>query len=444
MCAVAFYNRFPLTYPDAGTYLENALAIAHGRAPWIFYRPVIYGAFLVPFATPPTIWLVPLAQGFLTALVVDLALRTASVSLSTRGFLTLVAGLTAFTSLPWISGQLMPDAFTAPLVLLGFVVVWDDGRFSVRERWIVGALTTLAIGCHLSHFPLYAILVVAAITIRLLLDRQLRVRARLVPVVLRAFAPMAAAAALVVGSNYYAHRTPVLSRSSALFALGHLVGDSLAQRYLARACPTQRYLLCSELSSLHANLDWFLWDPEGTWQQYKPRVEHGDSTFLREAPAIVAGTLRQEWPNAIRTALRTTVVQLGTFGARPGDFAYSNTVDKAMARLGPGTLRAYRASRQVEHYLPLEAATRVQYAAVVIGALVVLGYLSMLRGRGNARITGLVATTAVGVAVNALVMASLAMVQPRYQSRVVWLVPLIAGISALQVVRARRGTSVTT
>src|SRR5437667_7818 len=53
-CVVALYNHFPLTYPDTGGYFENAFALAHGRAPWFFYRPLTYGAFLMPFATPLT------------------------------------------------------------------------------------------------------------------------------------------------------------------------------------------------------------------------------------------------------------------------------------------------------------------------------------------------------------------------------------------------------
>jgi hypothetical protein len=436
-CIIALYNQFPLTYPDAGSYLENAVAIAHWRAPWFFYRPLVYGSLLVPFSTPQTIWLIPLAQGFLAALVVDLTLRAAAVPLSTWGFLVLFAGLSAFTSLPWISGQIMPDVFTGVTILLCFVFVWGDERLTNRERWMVGALLALAIGCHLSHLPLYGILVVATLTGRMLMDRASRSWRRFVPLALRAIAPLLVAAGLLIGSNYYFRRAPVLSRSSALFALGHMVGDSLAQRYLARVCPTQQYLLCSERASLRANLDWFLWHPDGPWQRHEPEVQRGDSTFLHEAPAIVAGTLRQEWPVAIRTSLRTTVTQLKTFGTDPGDFAFSHSVDKALARFGPRTLRAYLASRQVQNSLPLEAASRLQYVVVGMGVLVLLGCLPALRGGALAPMRALIATVFLGVAFNALVMASLAMVQPRYQSRVVWLVPLVGVMAALQVVRAR-------
>ena len=437
-CVAALYNRFPLTYPDSGNYLENAWAIVHWRAPWFFYRPLAYGAFLTPFGTHQTIWLIPVAQGLIIAFVVDLTLRTAAVPLSTRGFLALFAGLSVFTSLSWFSGQIMPDVFTGVVILLCFVSVWGRALQTPAERWAVGALLTLAIACHLSHFPLYGMLVAATLIGRLLVDRaSLDWRGHL-PVVFAAVAPLVAAAGLVIGSNYYFHRTPVLSRSSSLFALAHLTGDGLAQRYLARVCPIRRYLLCSEPSSLRPDLDWFLWDSDGPWKRHEPEVQRGDSTFLREAPAIVAGTLRQEWPAAVRASLEDMIVQLGTFGIHPGELAFSGSVADAMGRLGPGTLRAYQASRQVQGSLPIEAVSQVQYAAVGLGVVVLLGCWRGLRGRRLAPLRALIIVACLGLVLNALVVASLAMVHPRYQSRVVWLVPLSAVVVALHAARARR------
>jgi hypothetical protein len=435
---VALYNGFPLTYPDSGNYLENALAIAHGRTPWLYYRPVFYGGFITPFASPVTIWLIPVVQGLLLAVTVDLTLRVAAVPVSTFSFLALFAGLSAFTSLSWFAGQIMPDAFTSVMILLCFASVWGDERQTFAQRGMVAALLTFAIGCHLSHLGLYAMLAVATLAGRVLADRACRSWRRCVPLAVSAVAPLVAAAGLLVGSNYLLHSEVALSRSSSLFALAHLVGDGLAQEYLARVCPGERYLLCSERNSLRTDLDWFLWDSDGPWKRHEPEVQRGDSTFLREAPAIVRGTLRQEWRAEIRTSLRNTLVQLRTLGIHPGELTFSTSVAKALRELGPGSLAAYRASRQVRKSLPLEAATKVQYAAVGLGVLVLLVCLPALRGR--TRVGALIATVSLGVVLNAFVIASLATVHPRYQSRVAWLLPLIGVVAALEAVRARDRT----
>jgi hypothetical protein len=434
---VAVYNRFPLTYPDTGNYLDNAAALAHGREPWFFFRPLTYGVFLLPFATPYTIRLVPLVQGILAALAVHLALRAAAVSLSNRGFVALFAALSVGTSLPWFSGQIMPDIFTGLVILLAFVTLWGPGRLSRLERWAAGVILTVAIASHLSHIPLYATVAIAGVATRAVLEPESRALRRLTRLAARAAAPLVVAAGLVIWPNYHFHREPVLSRSSPLFALAHLVGDGVAQRHLDRACPTRRYLLCSERDSLKADVDWFLWASEGPLQRQMPAMQRGDSTLLREARAIVIGTLREEWPAVIRAALRNAVVQLGTLGMHPGEHSLSRSVEAAMQRMGPATHQAYRTSAQLRQAIPLEGASALQYVMVGLGALMLLASLPALKGPAHAPLRAFIAMVCAGVLLNALVVASLARVHPRYQSRVVWLLPLAGAVAAGQAIGRR-------
>jgi hypothetical protein len=109
-----------------------------------------------------------------------------------------------------------------------------------------------------------------------------------------------------------------------------------------------------------------------------------------------------------------------------------------MERLGPGTARAYRASRQENGALPTAAATRLHYAAVGAALLALLWSLPRLGGARHRPFRVLVATVFLGLVVNAGVLASLSTVHPRYQSRVVWLVVLIGAVAALGVVEGRR------
>ena len=167
-------------------------------------------------------------------------------------------------------------------------------------------------------------------------------------------------------------------------------------------------------------------------------MARGDSTFLREAPLIVAGTLRQEWPAVLARSLRATAEQLVTFGIHPGEHSFSAAVAAAMERLGPGTARAYRASRQVDRALPTGAATRLHYVAVGAALLALLWCLPRLGGSRHRPFRVLVATVFLGLVVNAGVLASLSTVHPRYQSRVVWLVVLVGAVAALRVLEDRR------
>jgi hypothetical protein len=432
-CVVAMYNEFPLTYPDTGTYIANARDVLGGRQLSFFDRPVTYGLFLIPFASSYTLWLVPFAQGFLVAFAVDLTLRSVSISLSTPGFLALFAGLSTFTSLPFFSGQVMPDIFTSLLILLSFVNLWGSERLSRREQWGAGVLLAFAIASHLSHLPLYAALVVLGLLARMMVERTPALRSLFAPIALRATAPLVVAVGLVMAPNYLMYGQPVLSRSGDLFYLAHLVGQGLAQRYLDRACLSRHYLLCSERAELRADTDWFLWSPSGPRKRYEADSQRVYLTFLREAHAIVYGTLRQEWPTLIRLSLSNATTQLTTIGVHPGEHRFSPTVQRAMERLG--LVESYRASRQVQGTIPDKAASLVQYASVVLGLVLVLGYFRVLRGPAHRELRWLIATVCMGVVLNAFVLSNLAVVHNRYQSRVVWLIPLLGALAAIGAVR---------
>jgi hypothetical protein len=436
-CAVAAYNRFPITFPDSGNYLDNAIALVHGREPWFFLRPVTYGVFLMPFSRAQTLWLLPLAQGILAVAVIDLALRTAGLSLSTGRFLALIAGLSLLTSLPWFSGQIMPDIFTGLVILLCYVVVWGG----TLPRW-QGRATSLvlagAIATHLSHLPLYALLSAASLAGLALGNPAERSWASLGRAAARAAVPLLLAGAFLAGSNWLFHRRLVLSRSSSLFALAHLVGTGAAQRYLASACGTHAYSLCAERDSMVASSDWFLWAAAGTRKRHEPELARGDSTFLIEARAIVSGAVRQEWPALLALGLRNTPRQLALFEIQPGEHRFSPPVQETMRRLGPATLRRYLTSREVSGSLPVEAASRVQYVVAAVGVMALVLSLGVLRGRRASLLRALLGTIVLGIVINAFLTASLSSVQARYQSRVMWLVPLAGAAGALRAFEERR------
>jgi hypothetical protein len=441
-CAVALFNRFPLTYFDSGRYLTNAYAFAHGVQPPpiggafpnpFFYRPISYSLFLTPFAFPGLLWILPPVQGILVAFTVDLALRCAGVSLSTRGFLLLFAGLVAGTSLPWFTGQVMPDFFTSLVVLLVFIALWGGGRLARWERLTAAAILTLGLASHLSHLPLYVGLVGAGL---LLLRLSLREPLPLGALAARIVAPLAVAVALLVTSNWVVARKPVLSESADLFYLARLVGDGTAQRYLNRACPGHRYLLCADRDDLHLDSDWFLWDPAGPWRKYQ-----NDPAFLDDARAIVRGTLRQEWRRQVVASLRSALRQAGKFGTEPGWQRSEAEVAPALADFGPATVTAYWASRQGQRTLPLEAEGTLQRVCVWLALVVLLACLPALWAGRNRALLALVGVTFSGLALNALVLGSLASVNARYQSRVIWLVPLLACTAVVAILETRRARS---
>src|SRR5207245_3886113 len=75
-------------------------------------------------------------------------------SISKPEALLIIAGLCVFSSLPWITGQILPDVLS-PVILLGmFLLAFCGDQLRRGELLYVGALTTAGIAAHFSHVPI--------------------------------------------------------------------------------------------------------------------------------------------------------------------------------------------------------------------------------------------------------------------------------------------------
>ena len=101
-------------------------------------------------------------------------------------------------------------------------------------------------------------------------------------------------------------------------------------------------------------------------------------------------------------------------------------------------MRRYLTSREVSGSLPVEAASRVQYVVVGIGVMAIILSLGLMRGRWDPPLRAFLGTVVLGVVISAFLTASLSSVQARYQSRVMWLVPLAGAAGAIRAFEERR------
>ncbi len=91
----------------------------------------------------------------------------------------------------------------------------------------------------------------------------------------------------------------------------------------------------------------------------------------------------------------------------------------------------YLQSRQARDDLPLEFFSSVQ-KWTVIASLAMFGLFTIhIWRRRSRRLVGLALVIFFTVIANAFVTGALSTVEDRYQSRVVWLLPLLAGVLAL-------------
>ena len=429
----AIANGFPLVFPDSGTYLD----IAFGQS-YAIDRSSFYGFFLKPL-----VGLGGDASGLWAAVVVQAALVaaclwTAARSLGLRGAsaLAVVAGLTALTSLPWHAGQFMPDAFTGVVLILAWLASSrDPADNGAALLWLTAILAALV---HYTHLPLLLVGALASISGQMLAGLAWR------PALRRAVAAIAAVAivaAIQLGANALVLKRPAVSPMGPLFLFARLQEDGLMAPWLERHCgkdaPPE---LCAIAPSLPKDSQIFLWDFERSpvdtiifhpaseaerWA-WIDRMDQANRGAIAEAPfQFIGGSLRGAAEQFVHFQ---AVDDLCPVGCRDvsGGIAY------ALLRYRPDTVAALHGSMQAQGTTPkgLIRAVTTPIAAVGLLLLPWLGCRAWRRRDGPA--LSLVAALITGLLVNAALGGALSDVHDRYQSRLIWLAPMVAAMLAMR------------
>jgi hypothetical protein len=410
----ALWNGYPLVFSDSGTYLAQAVSHFVG-----WDRPVFYSFFLLPLHLTLTTWPVIVAQALLTAHTLHLVRRTLFPDASAWWLVPLTSTLTITTSLPWFVAQLTPDVFTGLLTLTMALLIIVPERLSPRERlWLI-AFTALMIATHLSHLPLTLALLLVLLPLR----RWLGASAPLgVAGIVTSATPLAFAVLALISVNLIAFGRVSLSPFGNIFLLARVIYDGPGQHVLRRDCPAAGWRLCAYVDRMPRTTDDFLWQPDG------PLVQAGGAKVVSaEANQIIAAALRAEPTAELRAALSNLLQQLSSFATGDGLQAWPTTVTPRIERIFPTfEIASYTNARQTNSTLAVPPWLQVLHHVVAIGS--VAGLLLPLCKRSALR--GFAAATVLAILVNAAVTGGLSMPHDRYQSRIIWLPPLVLLLSA--------------
>jgi hypothetical protein len=423
---VALLNGAPLVFSDTVTY---ALAAFQGEVPGMF--SIFYSIFILPLHLGVTFWPVVFVQGAILAHLLYLTART--VSRDRIGMLDMVlilAALAAFSSLPWVSGQLLPDVF-APVVLLGiFLLGFEDSALSRAELVYVGALTTLAISTHLSHVPIAAGLILLCVALRVFFWRRPTQIGRWIA---RLILPLVLALASMFAVNLLSSHQLVLARNSNVFLLAKWIDEGPALSYLKEACPDAGYAMCRHLEELQGKKDYEL-----KWAANSPFGKVGTFDELEpEARKIVRATLSSHPYDILRHGFANAWLQLSRFQAGEGlTQEFARMVAGHLGRVyGTEVGRSFAESKQGRGQLPITEFRYVHLVGLAIGAGLCLWMLLTHRDIGARQLSALYAFVFAGIVWNAFVTGALSAPCDRYLARVIWLVCFVGLVGLFHLVR---------
>ncbi len=426
LCAAALINGGPILYPDTLAYLIDADRLAHLQTPYAV-RPIFYGVALWPLHWHGRFALALFAQALIVAHLIALTIRASGVRLGPLSFLTLIAALVLLTPLSWHVSHLLPDVFVAALVLCLYLLAFCRPALGRIETVYLFLLAAASASFHLTALPVGAAVFALAAVASLLWGRQVRP--------LLALGPLLLALALSLGISFAVWQRLTLTPNSPPHFMARLIADGPGRDFLRARCPEAGLQLCAYLDRLPRTEDDFLWG-------LLPTVPPADGRRIRaEAGQVVEGTIAMFPAQVAAHMLANAAAQLVTIRSEPqfdpGSRALMQREFPALADAASDTLQA-RGALDHPALDPVNAVHAGVALASLMAALVLLWRATAAGQRRPAALIGVVLTALLA---NALACGAFAGVFPRYQGRMIWLLPFAAAVAALALAQSRTGSA---
>jgi hypothetical protein len=419
----AFFNRYPLLYPDSMTYLANGSPVAralflHQLSDYYGMRSFIYSLGILPFHWNATLWPIVALQAMLTACVIWFVVRSILPQRTVFWYLSLLMLLSLLTSVSWFASLIMPDILGPLLYLCIYLLVFARDTLSRPERVAIAAIACWAVPSHATHLMLGAgiCLLLAglwAIFRKGFMSGRLKALGEVAAIVL-----LAAIAQLAL--NSYLYGKPSLNGERPPFLTARLIADGPGRWYLEQHCSETKFAGCGHLREFRADSDQFLWADDGVWRTSS--IETREQMLQEEIPFALAAF--RTYPRAqLSISSANFWQQLNSFeiGFDPNDWMVLQ-FDETF----PAGKAQFLQSRQAGNDLPFDFLSMIQNWAVVVSLVLIVIFGILLWRRWTFRLVGLSLVIISAVLANALVTGVLSTVEDRYQSRVVWLVPFLA------------------
>jgi hypothetical protein len=427
MTLPAIYNRYPLLYPDSMTYIADGRLVGravflHKLSDYYGFRSFIYSLGIYPFHWSITLWPVVALQALITAFVIWLVVRSTLPRQTVWWYLVICALLSLLTSVSWFASEIMPDILGPLLYLCIFLIVFARETLSRFESWTVILIAWWGITSHATHFLLAAGLCIFLALLWVLRRKSTHIHLRAVGEVTLI---VLFAAAAQVALHTYLYGKPSLNGDRPPFLLARVISDGPGRWYLERHCGEVKFAVCEYVHDLPDESDAFFWGDTAIWQTAS---EESQKRMQQEEIPFVLATF-QAYPRAqISKSLGNFWGQLTTFGF---ELDANEWMLKEFDNVIPRGKAGYLQSRQARDAIPFDFLIVVQYCAVIASLAAIALFIPYLWRSRPLRLLGLGMVIMLTVLANAFVTGAMSTVEDRYQSRVVWLVPLLSVILVL-------------
>ena len=426
----AICNGYPLLYPDSISYLRDGgpigwILFLHAPKGFIAMRSEIYSLVIYGLHWKISAWPVVAFQALLTAYVLWLVVRTASDRPKATWrlavqYLALTGLLSLTTSLGWYVSFIMPDILGPVLYLCIYLLVFARESLSAGECWGLAAISCFAVTAHTTHLMLGVGVFGSLVLLGLMRWPPIRLRTRGIAAV---GAVLLVAAAAQVALHGYLYGKLSLFGNHMPYLTARVVADGPGRWYLRQHCAELHWAICKDVDSLPDNDDEFLWGDRGVWQSASAAQKQ---QLLREETPLVIAAVRAYPVAQAQRSFGNFWHEFTDFGL--WDFQPNTWMQSQINNVLPGTEGIYLGTREARETLPVDFFSILQNWTVAVAAIAISLAFPMLWLRQRWQMLGLVEIVAPTVIANALLTAVLSESDSRYQARIIWLVPMVAGM----------------
>jgi putative flippase GtrA len=411
-------------------------------------RSPFYGAWLFGLDQIGTLWLVAAMQSLVVAWLVLLLWRNVAPKSPAWTYYLLMAALAALTPLPLVAGFAVPDIFAAAAAMACVLLIVYRDRLARAEVTVIWLILASAMIFHTSHFLMAAGLIVLGLLVAWFLKAPRK--ATVSPAVMIAVALVIANLGMAIYGMGVRMKTGDEYRRPPFLA-ARVLADGPGRAYLRSSCERGvEWTLCRFRNLPLDDSDEILWSNKaelGVFNRANPeerlQIEKEEPRFVL---AVVAhdplgqfGASMKNWGEQLVTAYVDEAMKDPKVYLRHKYWGHSN-VALMYKKVGPCTAEGGCKPRFDWEVLRfLHNGVALLALSLLVFCLVAGDAVQRLRKRdwSDSQSRALAATGLIvgSVIVNAAVCGILSGVFARYQTRIIWLLPAVAGLMVLALAR---------
>lgn len=397
------FNKFPLIYPDTGTYLYSGFEVFAPSD-----RPVFYGLLIRHLSLYESPWFIIYGQAIIVSYILYLFFETYSSSpekINSR-FLIFTAFASFCSSLSYFVSYVIPDIFTS-VSFVCLLLLLKYNHLKLYNKIVTIAVFAVSIATHSSHYLIFFIYIAILLPITHFKIFKFEYKN-----IMLSAGILATTCISIVGFNYVLTKEAFISRGGHVFMMARFNEWGILKQYLDENCESKNYKICPYKDNIPI---FFIWNfnesplyKTGGWEANKE--EYNNIIW------DIATTPKYLKKICIRSAEST----LKLFFNFEHEFVtpqnHESPAYLAMVKHLNLYSREYMGSKVMNNSYNEKIFSTIQYVFLFI---FLFYYLTQINT--NKYLTQLLLLVLVILAVNAFICGTFSDIVPRYQSRVIWL-----------------------